>query len=132
MEALIRDGIIKGDTTPDGRPTGNFRPDDNINRAEASAMALRAMDKYGRRNRQSMLSSADAIARVRALPEVKRWLATPSDDPACNERTVVGSDTLEDGVFYTVELMTICTGHNSASGWYQVNAKTGEIVHTDS
>jgi hypothetical protein len=29
-------GIVQGDTGPDGKPTGTFRPDDTINRAEAA------------------------------------------------------------------------------------------------
>lgn len=44
---LTEDGVLTGDTDSNGKPTGYFRPDDLINRAEAVKIVLTARSKYG-------------------------------------------------------------------------------------
>jgi len=47
LETGVKLGFIKGDTDANGVPTGKFRPNDPINRAEMSKMIINAYDISG-------------------------------------------------------------------------------------
>lgn len=47
IDSLSRDGVLSGDTDPNGNPTGTVRPNDTIVRAEAVKMAVSARTRYG-------------------------------------------------------------------------------------
>lgn len=47
IELLSRDEILSGDTGVDGKATGTFRPNDDINRAEVVKMVILARAEYG-------------------------------------------------------------------------------------
>ncbi|MFA6039082.1 MAG: S-layer homology domain-containing protein [Candidatus Peribacteraceae bacterium] len=58
IEALSRDGILTGDTDGSGKPLGRFRPNEPINRAEATKMIMKARAVYGMPAQTSSASSS--------------------------------------------------------------------------
>ena len=64
IAALKRDGVLRGDVAADGNPTGMFRPDAPINRAETVKIAIAARQRYrsGSSSSRSSASSASSCA----------------------------------------------------------------------
>ena len=61
VEALSRDGVVSGDTDANGTPLARFRPTDQINRAEAVKIVMKARLMYGQPG-QGHPSSSSAVS----------------------------------------------------------------------
>jgi hypothetical protein len=76
------------------------------------------------------VSAADAVAAVKARPEVAEWLANVTQAGG-SPRIEVDS---EDAEAYTVHVFEVVAGegdmpgHTATLGWYTVNKATGEVT----
>jgi hypothetical protein len=80
------------------------------------------------------LTEKQAVERVMALPEVKKWMALVEKNAPKN-RTVFKSEGLQMGRYLIHAYEDVNDGngqsHNATFGWYEVDKKTGEAVKSE-